>query len=187
MALQGESVFMKALLGAGYSSSSETVPTTPEVKLSFSGLGGFMGLQAGGSLTKELKIFGLANIFYGPSPGFKAQNLTVDSKYDSNMILDFGLGAAYYLPNGMYASLAASIATNYFKYTVYEYKITSYTRHGWGLHLNLGKEFAFSKRASYGGSLVVYYGNVFDVGPAPFLNTAITNFYVGLAGSVTYD
>jgi len=186
-ALSGESVFMKALGGLGYSIMSETVPDTTPITISITGPGGFATLQAGGSFSKELKIFALASVFYSPFLSSKVENLTVTTVYNSNSIIDFGLGVAYYLREGYYASLGASLATNYLRYTVYEYNLATYTRHGWGLHLNIGKEFNFAKRASYGVSVVAYYGRVSDVGQAPFLNTPITNLYFGLAGSVTYD
>jgi hypothetical protein len=183
-ALQGESVYAKVIVGGAYMYVSETIQ---DVTLSLSGISGVSYLYVGGSLNKSFKVFGFTGLAIGPKPQAKIQNLSIDTNYSTQTILDLGLGAAYYLKSGTYFSLGGSIAQNHYKYSVYGSSVSSYTRHGWGSHLLAGHEFPVSPRLSLGVSGIIYYGQVADTGPAPFDNTTISNFYSGVVFSVTYD
>lgn len=181
-ALQCESIFVKAMGGGGYSFVTQTDGDT---KLSFSGITGMGFIQAGGSLTKSVKVFAFTGLTYTPKPSLKTTNIKIDTTYSFFSILDFGLGAAYYMPTGLYFSAGASIATNYFKYNVYGTDVGVYTRHGWGANIMIGQEFPWMGKLSYSVSAVGYYGSVYDVGPSA--DAPVTNLYFGLAAGVTYD
>lgn len=181
-ALQGESIFVKAMGGGGYSFVTQTEADT---KLSFSGITGMGFIQAGGSLTRSVKIFAFTGLTYTPKPSLKTTNIKIDTSYSFFSILDFGLGAAYYTSSGLYASAGMSISTNYFKYNVYGTDVGVYTRHGWGANIMIGQEFPWMGKLSYGVSAIGYYGTVYDVGPSA--DAPVTNLYFGLAASVMYD
>ncbi len=183
-ALQGESIYIKALAGGAYTSVSETAE---DMKLSFSAVSGLGYLYVGGSLNKSFKVFGFTGLALAPKPSAKTTNLNIETVYSMQTIFDLGLGAAYYLKGGQYLSLGASIAQSHYRYSVYDSSVSTYTRHGWGSHLLAGQEFAVSPRLSLGVSAIVYYGQVADTGPAPFNNSTISNFYAGVVFSVTYD
>lgn len=183
-ALQGESIFVKAMAGGGYSFVTQTDDATNS-KLSFSGITGMGFIQAGGSLTRSVKVFAFTGLTYTPSPSLKTTNIKIDTSYSFFSILDFGLGAAYYMTSGLYASAGMSISTNYFKYNVYGTDVGVYTRHGWGANIMVGQEFPWMGKLSYGVSAIAYYGTVYDVGPAA--DAPVSNLYFGLAGTVTYD
>jgi len=182
--LGGESLYVKAFAGGAYSSVSEA---TEDIKISFSGFSGLAYLQLGGALTPSLKVFGFTGISVAPSPKAKTVNLKIDTEYKMQTLFDFGFGLAYYMNNGIFVSLAGSLAQNYYRYSVYGSDVGMYTRHGWGSQLMVGKEFPFYKKWTYGVSGVFYYGRVSDTGPAPFDGAPVSNLYVGLAGSITYD
>jgi len=183
-ALQGESIFVKAIAGGGYTMVNETAG---DVKLSFTGISAISYLQAGGSLSKSVKLFGFSGISMAPKPTAKTENLKIDTVYDYQTIFDLGLGMGFYSKTGWNLSLGMSIAQSYYKFNVYGVDIGTYTRHGWGSNLMLGKEFSLSPHWSFGVSLIAYYGRVYDVGTPPFQDAPVTNMYGGLAVSLMYD
>jgi hypothetical protein len=183
-ALQGESIFVKAMAGGGYSFVTQTDDATSS-KLSFSGITGMGFIQAGGSLNKSLKIFAFTGLTYTPKPSVKTTNIKLDTNYSFYSILDFGLGATYYLQQGLFISAGMSITTNYFKYNVYGTEVGVYTRHGWGANIMVGNDVPWLGKLNYGLALIGYYGQVYDVGPAA--DAPVTNLYFGVAGTVSYD
>lgn len=183
-ALQGESIFVKTLVGGGYTLVSETAG---DVKLSFSGISGIGMLQVGGSLNRSFKVFGFTGLSVAPGPKATTENLKIDTVYSMQTIFDLGIGAGYYTRGGQYISAGASIAQNYYKFNVYGVDVGTYTRHGWGSHVLLGQEFPLSPRFSLGVSAIGYYGRVYDVGQPPYQDAPVSNFYAGLVISLTYD
>jgi hypothetical protein len=181
-ALQGESIFIKAVAGGGYTMVNQTFQDS---KLNLSGISGIGMLQVGGALTKSAKLYGFTGISTVFGPKATTENLKIDTEYSTMTIWDFGLGLGYYLADGKFISLGGSVAQNYVKYTVYGTEAALYTRHGWGAHLMLGQEFALSNRLSVGVSAIGYYGRVYDVGPSA--DAPVNNIYFGLAGSLMYD
>lgn len=184
VALEGESIFIKALAGGGYSYVTQK-DEPAGTGLTFTGPLGISMLQAGGSLSKSVKFYGFTGFSYGPSPKVKAENLKIDTVYDYFYILDLGLGLAYHTKGGQTLSLGGSIAQNYYKYSVYGAQVGTFTRHGWGAHLIAGQEFPLSARFSWGLSAILYYGRVSDVGPSA--DAPVTNLYGGIAVSLMYD
>lgn len=182
--LQGESIYIKGTLGGVYTIASETVN---DITFSLSGVGGVSHLYVGGSLNKSFKVFGYTGIALTPKPTLKVENLSIGTVHNAQTIFDLGIGAAFYTRGGQYVSLGASIAQNYYNFNVYGVDVGTYTRHGWGSQLMLGQEFPISGRLSLGVSGLVYYGQVADVGPAPFDSIPISNFYAGLVVGITYD
>jgi len=183
-ALQGESIFVKALAGGGYSYVTQK-DEAAGTGLTFTGPLGISMLQAGGSLSPSVKFYGFTGFSFGPSPKVKADNLKIDTVYDYFYVLDLGLGLAYHTKGGQTLSVGGSIAQNYYKYSVYGAQVGTYTRHGWGAHLIAGQEFPLSARFSWGLSAILYYGRVYDVGPSA--DAAVTNMYGGVAVSLMYD
>lgn len=183
-ALQGESIFVKALAGGGYSYVTQK-DETAGTGLTFTGPLGISMLQAGGSLSPSVKFYGFTGFSFGPSPKVKADNLKIDTVYDYFYVLDLGLGLALYNKGGQSLSLGGSIAQNYYKYSVYGAQVGTYTRHGWGAHLIAGQEFPMSARFSWGLSALLYYGRVYDVGPSA--DAPVTNMYGGIAVTLMYD
>ena len=183
-ALQGESIFVKAIAGGGYAMVDEKAG---DVTISFSGVTGMSYLQFGGSLSKSVKLFGFSGISMSPKPSVKTENLKIDTVYSLQTIFDLGLGIGFYSREGWNLSLGASIAQSYYKFNVYGVDVGTYTRHGWGSNLILGKEFPISRKFSFGVSLLGYYGRVYDVGTPPFQDAPVTNMYGGLAVSLMYD
>ncbi len=183
-ALQGESIFVKALAGGGYSYVTQK-DEPAGTGLTFTGPLGISMLQAGGALTPSVKLYGFTGFSYGPSPKVKAENLKIDTVYDYFYVLDLGLGLAYHTKGGQTLSLGGSIAQNYYKYSVYGAQVGTFTRHGWGAHLIAGQEFPLSPRFSWGISAILYYGRVSDVGPSA--DAPVTNMYGGVAVSLMYD
>lgn len=183
-ALQGESIFVKAIAGGGYTMVNEQAG---DISISFSGISGISYLQFGGSISKSVKLFGFSGISISPKPKAKTENLKIDTVYDMQTIFDLGLGIGFYSREGWNFSVGASIAQSYYKFNVYGVDIGTYTRHGWGSNLLVGKEFPLSKKFSFGVSLLGYYGRVYDVGSAPFQDAPVTNIYGGLALSLMYD
>jgi hypothetical protein len=183
-ALQGESIYIKAIAGGAYTMVSETAD---DIKLSFKGISGIGYLQVGGALNRSFKVFGFTGVAMAPGPKVTTENLKIDTVYSTQTIFDLGLGAAYYLKGGQYISLGASIAQNYYKFNVYGVDVGTYTRHGWGSNILLGQEFPLSPRFSLGVSAIGYYGQVYDVGQSPFQDAPVTNIYAGLVVSLTYD
>lgn len=185
-ALQGESIYLKGIIGGGYTIVSETFQ---DVSFSLSGISGISYLYVGGSLSKSWKVFGFTGISLSPKPQAKVKSaagtFTVDTTYSTQSIFDLGIGAAYYLKGGTYFSVGGSLAQNHYRYNVYGTDVGTYTRHGWGSHFLAGHEFPVSPRLSLGVSGIIYYGQVADVGP--FENIPISNFYTGVVFSVTYD
>ena len=183
-ALQGESVFVKAIAGGGYTMVNETAS---DITISFSGLSGITYLQAGGSLSKSVKIFGFTGASIAPKPTVKTENLKIDTVYSLQTIFDLGLGVGFYTREGWNLSLGLSIAQSYYKFNVYGVDVGTYTRHGWGSNVMFGKEFVFTPHWSIGVSAIGYYGRVYDVGTPPFQDAPVTNIYAGLAVSLMYD
>lgn len=183
-ALQSESIFVKALVGGGYSMVSETAG---DVSLSFSGINGITYLQAGGSLSKSVKLFAFSGFSFAPKPSVKTENLKIDTVYSFQTIFDLGLGVGFYSKRGFNVSGGMSIAQSYYKFNVYGVDIGTYTRHGWGSHILIGQEFPISTHFSFGVSLIAYYGRVYDVGQPPFQDAPVTNMYGGLMVSLMYD
>lgn len=183
-ALQGESIYIKAITGGAYTMVSETAG---DIQLSFSGISALGYVQVGGSLNKSFKVFGFTGIALAPSPKAKTENLKIDTVYSMQTIFDIGMGAAYYWRGGQFISLGMSLAQNYYKFNVYGYNVGTYTRHGWGSQVMLGQEFPLSPRFSLGVSGIFYYGRVADVGQPPFQDAPVSNIYGGLAVSLTYD
>lgn len=183
-ALQGESVFIKAIAGGGYTMVNEKAG---DISISFSGISGISYLQFGGSISKSVKLFGFSGISVSPKPAAKTENLKIDTVYSMQTIFDLGLGIGFYSREGWNFSVGASIAQSYYKFNVYGVDIGTYTRHGWGSNLLVGKEFPLSKKMSFGVSLLGYYGRVYDVGTPPFQDAPVTNIYGGLAASLMYD
>ncbi|HRP68806.1 MAG TPA: hypothetical protein PLY93_04685 [Turneriella sp.] len=183
-ALGGESLYVKAFTGGAYSS---VVEKADDIKISFSGFSGLSYLQLGGALTPSLKIFGFTGVAVAPSPKAKTENLKIDTVYNMQMLLDFGMGFAYYTKGGLFFSFAGSLAQNYYKFSVYGSDVGLYTRHGWGSQVMVGYEIPISPRWSYGVSGVFYYGQVKDTGPVPYNEAIVWNMYFGLVVSITYD
>lgn len=183
-ALQGESLFIKALAGGGYSYVTQK-DDAAGTGLTFTGPLGISMLQAGGSLSKSVKFYGFTGFSFGPSPKVKADNLKIDTVYDYFYVLDLGLGLGLYSKDGLSVSVGGSIAQNYYKYSVYGAQVGTFTRHGWGAHLIAGQEFPLSAHFSWGISALLYYGRVYDVGPSA--DAPVTNIYGGIAVSLMYD
>ena len=183
-ALQGESLFVKTLLGGGYSYVTQK-DEAAGTGLTFTGPLGISMLQAGGSLSKSVKFYGFTGFSFGPSPKVKADNLKIDTVYDYFYVLDLGLGLGLYSKDGLSVSVGGSIAQNYYKYSVYGTQVGTFTRHGWGAHLIAGQEFPLSGHLSWGVSALLYYGRVYDVGPSA--DAPVTNMYGGIAVSLMYD
>ena len=183
-ALQGESIFVKAIAGGGYAMVNEKAG---DISISFSGPTGISYLQFGGSLSKSIKLFGFSGLSMSPKPQVKTENLKIDTVYSLQTIFDLGMGIGFYSKDGWNFSVGASIAQSYYKFNVYGVDVGTYTRHGWGSNLLVGKEFPLSKKFSFGISLLGYYGRVYDVGTPPFQDAPVTNMYGGLAISLMYD
>lgn len=183
-ALQGESIFVKAIAGGGYAMVDEKAG---DISISFSGITGLSYLQFGGSLSKSVKLFGFSGLSMSPKPAVKTENLKIDTVYSLQTIFDLGLGVGFYSKEGWNFSVGASIAQSYYKFNVYGVDVGTYTRHGWGSNVLIGKEFPISKKFSFGVSILGYYGRVYDVGTAPFQDAPVTNMYGGLAVSLMYD
>lgn len=183
-AMQGESIFVKAIAGGGYAMVNEKAG---DISIAFSGVTGISYLQFGGSLSKSVKLFGFSGLSMSPKPQVKTENLKIDTVYSLQTIFDLGLGIGFYSREGWSLSLGASIAQSYYKFNVYGVDVGTYTRHGWGSNLLIGKEFPISRKWSFGVSLIGYYGRVYDVGTPPFQDAPVTNMYGGLAVSLMYD
>lgn len=183
-ALQGESIFVKAIAGGGYTVVNEKAG---DISISFSGISGISYLQFGGSLSKSVKLFGFSGLSMSPKPSVKTENLKIDTVYSLQTIFDLGLGIGFYSREGWNFSVGASIAQSYYKFNVYGVDVGTYTRHGWGSNVLIGKEFPISRKFSFGVSLLGYYGRVYDVGVPPFQDAPVTNIYGGLAISLMYD
>ena len=98
-ALQGESIFVKALAGGGYSYVTQK-DEAAGTGLTFTGPLGISMLQAGGALSQSVKFYGFTGFSFGPSPKVKADNLKIDTVYDYFYVLDLGLGLAYHTKGG---------------------------------------------------------------------------------------
>ena len=183
-ALQGESIFFKAIAGGGSTMVNEKAG---DISISFSGISGISYLQFGGSLSKSVKLFGFSGLSMSPKPSVKTENLKIDTVYSLQTIFDLGLGIGFYSREGWNFSVGASIAQSYYKFNVYGVDVGTYTRHGWGSNVLIGKEFPISRTFSFGVSLLGYYGTVYDVGLPPFQDSPVTNIYGGLAISLMYD
>jgi hypothetical protein len=181
-ALQGESIFIKALGGGGFWVASEQ---DKDIRMVFSGPAALGFLQIGGALTPSLKIFGFTGGVFAPSVNAKTENLKIETKYSFRTMHDFGIGLGYYLKSGLSLSLGLSHSTSYYKLEIYGKDGSTYTQEGWGSMLMLGQEFPISARTSFGLSAVGYYGRQRDGGS--FAGVPIENFYAGLMMSLMYD
>lgn len=184
-ALQGESVFLKGYLGAGFSyvAQKDEIAGTG---LTFTGPIGMSMLQAGGSLNASTKLFAFTAFHYGPAPSAKAENLKIDTQYSYFFVHDFGLGMGFYWKSGISLSLGGAISNNYYNYSVYQTTgVGTHTRHGWAAHAIVGKELTVFGKISVGVSVLASYNRVFDVGPSA--DAPVTGIYGGFAVSAMYD
>lgn len=184
-ALQGESIFLKGYLGAGYSYVTQK-DEKAGTGLTFTGPIGLSMLQAGGSLSASTKVFAFTSFHYGPALSAKAENLKIDTKYSYFFVHDFGLGIGFYSKSGLSVSFGGAISNNYYNYSVYQTTgVGTHTRHGWAAHAIVGQELSTTGRFTLGISLMVSYNRVYDVGPSS--DAAVTGMYGGLAVSAMYD
>ena len=184
-ALQGESIFLKGYLGAGYSFVTQR-DEKAGTGLNFHGPIGMSMLQAGGSLSPAVKLFAFTAFHLSPFLSAKAENLKIDTRYNYFFVHDFGLGLGYYTRDGYSVSIGGAISNNYYNYSVYQTTgVGTHTRHGWASHLIIGKELSMSGKFSLGVSLLLSYNRVFDVGPSA--DAPVTGLYAGVAASAMYD
>ncbi|GAB4429499.1 MAG: hypothetical protein OHK0011_11970 [Turneriella sp.] len=184
-ALQGESIFLKAYLGAGYSFVNQK-DERAGTGLSLTGPIGMSMLQAGGSLSAATKLFAFTAFHFGPALSVKAENLKIDTQYSYFFVHDLGVGLAYYLSDGISISVGGAVSNNYYNYSVYQTTaVGTHTRHGWASHLIIGKELSTSGHFSLGVSLLASYNRVLDVGPSA--DAPVSGLYFGLAATAMYD
>lgn len=184
-AIQGESIFLKAYLGGGYSYVTQK-DEKAGTGLTFTGPIGMTMLQAGGSLSQSVKVFAFTSFFFGPSVKAKAENLKIDTDYAYFFVQDFGLGLGIYSKNGLSFSVGGAISNNYYNYSVYQTTgVGTHTRHGWAAHGIIGQELSTTGKFTLGVSLMLSYNHVYDVGPSA--DAAVNGMYGGVAISAMYD
>jgi hypothetical protein len=184
-ALQGESVFFKGYLGAGYSYVTQK-DEQAGTGLTLTGPIGMSMLQAGGSLSASTKLFAFTAFHYGPALSVKAENLKIDTQYSYFFVHDFGIGLGFYQKSGLSVSIGGAISNNYYNYSVYQTTgVGTHTRHGWAAHAIIGQELKTIGPFSLGVSLLISYNRVYDVGPSS--DARVTGIYGGLAVSAMYD
>lgn len=184
-ALHGESVFLKAYLGAGYSSVSQK-DEKAGTGLALTGPLGLTMLQAGGSLSASTKLFAFTAFHYGPALSARAENIQIDTQYSYFFVHDFGLGLGFYSSSGLSFSVGAAISNNYYNYSVYQTTgLGTHTRHGWAAHAIVGQELNTAGRFTLGVSVLLSLNRVYDVGPSS--DAAVTGIYGGIAVSAMYD
>lgn len=184
-ALQGESVFLKGYLGAGFSYVRQE-DKQQNTALTLIGPIGMSMVMVGGSLNAATKLFAFTAFHLSPILSAKAENLKIDTKYSYFFVHDFGLGLGYYLRDGWSLSVGGAVSNNYYNYSVYQTTgVGTHTRHGWAAHLVVGKEIMISGPLSFGVSLLASYNRVYDVGPSS--DAPVGGLYVGVAASAMYD
>jgi hypothetical protein len=184
-ALQGESIFVKGYLGAGFSYVAQKDEKAGTGLTLISPIGMSM-LQVGGSLGSATKLFAFTAFHYGPFVSAKAENLKIDTQYSYFFVHDLGLGIGFYTKSGLSVSVGGAISNNYYNYSVYQTTgVGTHTRHGWAVHAIVGQELSTWGPFALGVSVLLSYNRVYDVGPSA--DAPVTGIYGGVAVSAMYD
>ncbi|MGA1795610.1 MAG: hypothetical protein ACMUIL_07100 [bacterium] len=156
--------------GTGYSDGTE---------MEVSGNGSAFRLDIGGAIKENLIIFGTLGGISISDPDIELNGVKYSTFDTTSRISDFGIGITYYfMPTNVYIGGSLNLAKDTIEFNSYEG--TSDT--GYGLYLNMGKEWWVSDNWGLGLAIFGYFGRVPDEDEGK-----IKNISYGLLFSATFN
>jgi len=178
---QHDGLFLRFLLGGSYSSMS--IDGGP-MEMELSGMSGTFRFQIGGTVAKNLVIFGELGGVTLTNPDIKIDGKSYELDGVKASSFDFGGGITYYfMPSNFYltASILASRAD--FEFSQGSNTVKGESDMGFGFFAGVGKEWWIAENWALGATLFTAYSSVPDQDPS---DATISNLTFGVAFSATF-
>jgi hypothetical protein len=182
---QHEGFFGRLILGTG--TGKTVIEDVEGSDMEFKGSPFGARIQLGGSISKNLILFGEFGVISISEPDVTWMNEEAALTGTDLSVNDYGLGLSYYLmPSNIFISGSLNISKNTIEInnTDDEDATTGETDSGLGFYLSVGKEWWVGDKWAIGGAIFTQISNTKDSGPD---ENPISNQYFGIAFTVTYD
>lgn len=177
--------YLRLLLGLGSLSFSESpIYSNRTGTLGATGTAGFFSLHLGGALAEGFIIHASMNGYAANDPQYEIDGVKQTTTTSSTLgVSSYGLGFTFYIDSiNAYFSTDAGVAIA----RIAVGSISATSKSGFGLNLQIGKEWWVSKDWGVGAALFYHYSSMDDEASGNVI-PKITNSVVGLAFSATYN